>query len=133
MIVVRTVKCPATRGIFYFGVMEEIMGTAFELARPVTMQHGMFDGIAVYGNLFDEAGKRFWILDMVIESPEPYSEPTKRCYWVCRGDFRTVRGGELSRNYPATSTFLLDELIDPPSTEKQAALRAIGLWERQVH
>lgn len=132
MMVASTVKCPATRGIFYFGVMEEIMGNASELARPVTMQHGMFDGIAVYGNLFDENGKGFWILDMVIESRQPYSEPTKRCYWVCRGDFRTVRGGGLSRNYPATSTFLLDELIDPPSAEKQAALKAIDLWERHV-
>jgi hypothetical protein len=113
--------------------MEEIMGNTSELARPVTMQHGMFDGIAVYGNLFDENGKRFWILDMVVESTEPYSEPTMRCYWVCRDNFRTVRGGRLSPDHPFTSTFLLDEIIDPPSAERQAALKAIDLWEKHFH
>jgi hypothetical protein len=109
---------------------EEIMGNTSELARPITMQHGMFDGIAVYGNLFDENGKRFWILDMVIESPEQYSEPTTRCYWVCRGDFRTVREGRLATEHPFTSTFRLDEVVDPPPAEKLAALKAIDLWEK---
>jgi hypothetical protein len=93
------------------------------------MQHGMFDGIGIYGNLFDENGKRFWILDLVVESPEnSYSEPSKHTYWVRSGEFRTVRGSRQLEGYPSTSTFLLDEVVNPSSAERQAALKAIDLW-----
>lgn len=109
------------------------MGNTSELAKPVMMQHGMFDGIGIYGNLFDENGKRFWILDLVVESPEnSYSETSTHSYWVCGGDFRTVRGARQLEGYPPTSTFLLDEVTNPPSAERQAALKAIDLWEKYL-
>jgi hypothetical protein len=109
------------------------MGNMSELARPVMMQHGIFDGIGIYGNLFDESGKRFWILDLVLESPQnSYSEPRQCSYWVCGGEFRTVRGARQLQGYPSTSTFLLDGVTHPPPAERQAALKAIGLWEKYL-
>jgi hypothetical protein len=110
------------------------MGNTFGLAKPVgTMQNGVFDGIPVWGNLFDENGKRFWILDLIVESKEnSYAEPTKHSYWVSGGEFRTVRG-TLVQGYLPVSAFQFGEMASPSPAERrdEAAVTDVPLssWE----
>jgi hypothetical protein len=108
----------------------KIVGNESKLDRPIMMRHGVFDDYAIYGNLFEEwSGRRYWILNLVQGSTE-YSESSEHSYWVSGDEFRSILEGKLLENLAPSSTIMLGEVVrDLPLAERQAALKAIGIWE----
>lgn len=97
-----------------------------EITRSPGDFRGAFGGYAVYGTLFrDQSGKEFWLLNLTRAWSEDRGS-SDRYYWVSETEFRRCLGGELT-----SSTYLLAEVVtDLEPDERQAAMDAIGRWER---